>query len=210
MKKWSLGLLLGLVAFSGCVSRTLEIDTRLGAKRDGNTGFFAYYTAAAPKPVEAVQIFVASEDSLLKPRIATNGESRTIYPIWVEESRNIFVPPSELARTLGAVNGPMDSSRESIELGYFMNAIQLTSGFPAHNFGEKTQVVSKGIMWATPNEKMEKKIREALLECRQVAAEYGANALNEVMVYYGKWNAGTNSPYGVWLYAKAVVYVEEQ
>ena len=202
---------LGMIAFFvffllGCTPKVWEVDTKLGVRVDSGSGFFAYYTPAPSVSPKEVPLFVASEDSVTRTRVLHREGGGEILPIGVSESKMIFVRPASLEKILEAQTGDFNLGEKRVEIGYFRKLIH-SADSPGDIFQKGVAIVPGGWVWCEPTEKLEKKIREKIELCVRVAAEYGAEAITDITVFYTEETSPAYGGAGTYIYGKAVVNV---
>jgi hypothetical protein len=76
-------------------------------------------------------------------------------------------------------------------------------------FKNAVTIAPGGWVWCEPTEKLEKKIREKLAICVSAAAEYGAEAVTDIRVFYTRETDFVYGTAGTYIYGKAIVNVVE-
>jgi hypothetical protein len=207
--KYLIGLIACTVLFlPGCNPKVWEVDAKLGVQVDSSAGFFAYYTPAPSVNPNDVRLYIASEDSILKSRVLQREGGAEILPIGVSATKRVILRPESLKRIIGAEEGKFNIGETSVEIGYIRKLIQ-PADYMDKIFQNGVEIAPDGWIWCEPTEKLEKKIRDKIEVCVSTAADYGAEAITDIVVFYTEVTSTAYGPAGTYIYGKAIVGVVE-
>ena len=181
-KSWYV-LIVGFVVLAACAPKQqVEWDVQLGKLTDGGTGFHSYYSGLSRIDLQNVCFSLASAPEI-EGRVTINtGAMQEIYPSLPYYRELTFIEPSALGSLLSECDQSTHASVDTLEIGYFAKTI-----YDAGN-GYVTEVrdpgKAPGVYWGQLTERGTEKLRIAIEEIRNRAAEEGVNCIADFSVCF--------------------------
>lgn len=201
-------LIAALALTGGCAKRIIEINAAISERQSLDSHFYAYATPLPPTDPERVALVPASEDEITGKIQLAIPDSVSVYPILMDTGSSVRVlHPSGVASALPEpAKGPALEAGRPFRLGYFRFRETIV-GRLEHS-ADSSPVGS--IEWCRLDTQQEKALREALVEMRNYAASYGAQAVTGIVVavirppFAGALDEDENT-YELLIYGKATV-----
>ena len=192
------------IAIQGCTVRVHEFPVRIGVEIDADAGFFAYTTPLRPTEPSAMKVTCRTANSINGRVSVHSPDLEYLYPVEAYRPARVYVRPEFLASQINFAVSDAPESGSIHALGYFELEI-LKANYPEPYMVEIEESEAGGLKWAVVGPRTVDKLRKALSQITIFAAEYGADEICDVSVFYTPLHVVNKKP-GIYVYAKAVAY----